>query len=135
MISSRCLLLLEALSKVAVPTVLVSAKCDNPFKSWEVDQDTVEDFCISLHGVETFQTSASAPETHKRCISVILRNIMLQRRCKLRIFFQPLLLPMQPVIVYAIGGLTCRFADKVKAEKKFLVRYPPSPSDLSVLAP
>ena len=68
----------EALVNEAVPTVLVSAKCDNPFKSWEVDQEKVENFCNTLN-VESFQTSISAPETHKRCISVILRNIMMER--------------------------------------------------------
>ena len=63
----------------AVPTVLVSAKCDSPFNMWEVDQEKVEDFCNTLD-VESFQTSITAPETHKRCISVILRNIMMERR-------------------------------------------------------
>ena len=71
---------IEALSRNAVPTVLVSAKCDNPSKSWEVNQNEVEDFCSTLHGLETFQTSVSTPETHKRCISVILRNIMIDRQ-------------------------------------------------------
>ena len=70
----------EALYDQAVPTVVVSSKCDYPSKSWEVDQSVVEDFCSSLHGLEIFQTSAIKPETQKRCISVILRNIMLERR-------------------------------------------------------
>lgn len=74
--------LLEALSKDALPTVLVSAKCDNPFKLWEVDLEKVESFCNSVK-IEVFKTSASAPETHKRCISVILRNIMVERRQRL----------------------------------------------------
>ena len=64
-----------------MPTVLVSAKCDNALTSWEVDQEKVESFCNTLD-LESFQTSISAPETHKRCISVILRNIMLERRRK-----------------------------------------------------
>lgn len=70
---------IEALANDAVPTVLVAAKCDNAFTSWEVDQEKVESFCNTLD-LESFQTSISAPETHKRCISVILRNIMLERR-------------------------------------------------------
>lgn len=69
----------EALSNDAVPTILVSTKCDNPAESWEVDQDEIERFCSTMQGLETFQTCASAPETHKRCISVLLRNIMLGR--------------------------------------------------------
>ena len=32
-----------------------------------------------MDGVESFQTSSAAPETHKRCLSVILRNILLDR--------------------------------------------------------
>lgn len=78
------MLSLEALTQEAVPTVLVSTKCDTPLESWEVDQDKVEEFCSTLQGLETFQTSATAPETHKRCISVILRNIMLERRGRSR---------------------------------------------------
>ena len=69
----------EALSNEAIPTLLVSTKCDNPSKLWEVDQDMVEGLCSDLHDLEIFQTSASAPETHKRCISVLLRNIMLNQ--------------------------------------------------------
>ena len=72
----------EALAKDAIPTVLVCTKCDNPTRYWDVDQDEVGKFCDSVR-VESFQTSLSAPETHKRCISVILRNIMLARRGKL----------------------------------------------------
>ncbi|KAL8797233.1 MAG: hypothetical protein Q9195_000700 [Heterodermia aff. obscurata] len=67
---------LSAFSKAALPTVLVSSKCDNPPNSWEVDAGKVEGFCTQLDGVESFQTSATAPETHKRCVSVILRNII-----------------------------------------------------------
>ena len=73
-------LFLEALSGDAIPTVLVSTKCDNPFKSWKVSQEGVEELCNAFRGLEIFKTSTSAPETHKRCISVILRNIMMEPR-------------------------------------------------------
>ena len=70
---------LEALSKDDTPTVLVSAKSDSPRGSWEVDHDMVEELC-STAGIECFPVSLSAPETHKRCISIILRKIMVKRR-------------------------------------------------------
>lgn len=72
--------LLKALSKDGIPTVLVSAKSDSPRGSWEVDHDMVQELCSPGTGIESFPVSLSAPETHKRCISIILRNIMLKRR-------------------------------------------------------
>ena len=92
-------LFIEALANDAVPTVLVSAKCDNAFTSWEVDQEKVESFCNTLD-LESFQTSISAPETHKRCISVILRNIMLERRRKFR--SSTCYLPSSPTVLYML---------------------------------
>lgn len=74
---------LEALSKDGVPTVLVSAKSDSPRGSWEVDHDMVEELCNTVTGIESFPVSLSAPETHKRCISIILRNIVEERRGEL----------------------------------------------------
>ncbi|KAF6221340.1 hypothetical protein HO133_002195 [Letharia lupina] len=75
--------LLKALSKDGIPTVLVSAKSDSPRGSWEVDHDMVQELCSPGTGIESFPVSLSAPETHKRCISIILRNIMLKRRVAL----------------------------------------------------
>ncbi len=70
------------LSKASLPTVLVSSKCDKPTKTWEVDHEMVEELTDNFRRVESFQTSATAPETHKRCISVILRNISSKRSRK-----------------------------------------------------
>lgn len=72
--------LLEALSKNDIPTLLVSAKSDAPRGSWDVDPDMVDELCSTVTGIESFPVSLSAPETHKRCISIILRNIMVKRR-------------------------------------------------------
>lgn len=74
---------LEALSKDDIPTVLVSAKSDSPCGSWEVDHNMLEELCSTVTGIECFPVSLSAPETHKRCISIILRNIMVKRRGEL----------------------------------------------------
>lgn len=71
---------LEALSKDGIPAVLVSAKSDSPRGTWEVNHDMVEELCSTVIGIESFPVSLSAPETHKRCISIILRNIMVKRR-------------------------------------------------------
>lgn len=78
-----CMPSLEALSKDGVPTVLVSAKSDSPRKSWEVNHDSLEELCNTVTGIESFPVSVSAPDTHKRCISIILRNIMAKRRGEL----------------------------------------------------
>lgn len=74
---------LEALSKNDIPTLLVSAKSDAPRGSWDVDPDMVDELCSTVTGIESFPVSLSAPETHKRCISIILRNIMVKRRGEL----------------------------------------------------
>ena len=70
---------LEALSKDDIPTVLVAAKSDNPRGSWEVDHDMGEE----LTGIESFPVASSTPETHKRCISILLRNVIMKRRGEL----------------------------------------------------
>lgn len=72
--------LLKALSKDGIPTILVSAKSDSPSGSWEVGHGMAEELCNTVTGIESFPVSLSAPETHKRCISIILRNIMMKRR-------------------------------------------------------
>ena len=74
---------LEALSKDGIPTLLVSAKYDSPRGSWEVDHAMVEELCGTVTNIESYPVSLSAPETHKRCISIILRNIMVKRRGEL----------------------------------------------------
>lgn len=74
---------LEALSKDGIATVLVLAKSDSPRVSWEVVHDTVEGLCSTVTGIEACPVSLSAPETHKRCISIILRNIMAKGRGEL----------------------------------------------------
>ena len=70
---------LEALSRRDVPTVLVSANSDAPRGSWEVDPDMIDELCSTVTGIEFFSVSLSAPETHKSCISTILRNVLVKR--------------------------------------------------------
>lgn len=76
-------LYLEALSKDGTPTILVSAKSDSPPESWEVGHGMVEELCSTVFGIESIPVSLSSPETHKRCISIILRNIMTKRHGEL----------------------------------------------------
>lgn len=73
------MLLLDACYNIPIPTVLISSKCDNPRKAWQINPRMIEGICTTMDGVESFQTSANSPETHKRCVSVILRKIMSER--------------------------------------------------------
>ena len=75
--------ILEALSRNGIPTVLVSAKSDSPRRALEMNHDMVDEFGSTATGIESFPVSLFAPETHKRCISIILRNIMVKRRGEL----------------------------------------------------
>lgn len=70
---------LDSLSNAAIPTILVSSKCDNNRKAWQIDQRMIERTCSTIGGIESFQTSASSPETHKRCISIVLRKVLSAR--------------------------------------------------------
>jgi hypothetical protein len=59
-----------------MPCVLVSCKCDAPLSNRRIDPQEVEQLCMEETGIEVIQTSADAPETHKRCISIVLRNFI-----------------------------------------------------------
>lgn len=71
---------LGALSHDTTAAVLVASNCDHPPRSWQINHKRVEEVCNELGGIEAFQTSISSPETHKRCVSIMLRNVMLARR-------------------------------------------------------
>lgn len=70
----------DALSNSAIPCVLVSCKCDQSPDSRQLDPRLIEQLGTSfgpgMGGIDSFQTSADYPESHKRCISVILRAIV-----------------------------------------------------------
>lgn len=72
----------DSLSNAAIPTILVSSKCDNNRKAWQIDQREIESTCSTIGGIASFQTSASSPETHKRCVSVVLRKVLSAREGK-----------------------------------------------------
>lgn len=59
-----------------MPWVLVSNKCDNPPNVRQINPQAFEQICNALGDTESFQTSVNASETHKRCISAILRGFM-----------------------------------------------------------
>ena len=67
----------DVLFKVEMPCVLVSCKCDISPTSQHIDARSIEQLCNN--NIKSFQTSVDSPETHKRCISVILRNFVSQR--------------------------------------------------------
>lgn len=59
-----------------MPWVLVSNKCDNPPNARQINPQAFEKICNALGETQSFHTSFNAPETHKRCISAILRRFM-----------------------------------------------------------
>lgn len=72
--------LLNALSNDATPAVVVASNADHPSKSWRVSLKNIEKLCSEFKGVDSVQTSISAPDSHKRCVSIMLRNIMLDKQ-------------------------------------------------------
>lgn len=68
--------LIDAFTKAAMPTVIVFTKCDNPRPSWQITQGMMENLCATFDYIESFEASINSPETHKRCISIMMRNVM-----------------------------------------------------------
>ncbi|KAL8798075.1 MAG: hypothetical protein Q9182_006975 [Xanthomendoza sp. 2 TL-2023] len=68
--------LLRACSNGALPTVIVCSKCDGPSKLRQVDNQTTEHLRSGvMANIQIYQTSVKTPDSHKRCLSFILRSI------------------------------------------------------------
>ncbi|KAF1852159.1 ras GEF [Cucurbitaria berberidis CBS 394.84] len=73
--------LLNHLSKAQLPFILVACKCDQHPAHREVDPAVVEQKAKSFIGdVNVFQVSEAAPETHRGCLSVIVRAAIAAKR-------------------------------------------------------
>ncbi|KAA8565313.1 hypothetical protein EYC84_011035 [Monilinia fructicola] len=68
---------LNALVNSALPTILVSCKCDNPDHARQLNVESVETACMSC--VETVKTAANVPESARLCLSTMLRAVMTNR--------------------------------------------------------
>ncbi|RAL58807.1 hypothetical protein DID88_009117 [Monilinia fructigena] len=68
---------LNALVNSALPTILVSCKCDNPDHTRQLNVESVEIACMSC--VETVKTAANVPESARLCLSSMLRAVMTNR--------------------------------------------------------
>ena len=67
----------DAIYKSGIPSLLISCKCDAGFEERDVDPTEIEQSAKrQLKNLKTIQTSASTPETHKRGILIILREIL-----------------------------------------------------------
>lgn len=70
---------LGACSKSAMPTVLVCSKCDVAPQLRQVDSQTTEHLRQGVVGnIQIYHTAIKAPDSHKRCLSSLLRNIGLR---------------------------------------------------------
>lgn len=68
---------LNALVNSALPTILVSCKCDNPENTRQIDVESMETACLS--SVEAVKTASNVPESARLCLSTMLRAIMTNR--------------------------------------------------------
>jgi hypothetical protein len=66
-----------ALVYSALPTILVSCKCDNPVNTRQIDTESIEAACLAE--VETVKTAANVPESARLCLGAMLRAIMANR--------------------------------------------------------
>lgn len=70
---------LDALVSSALPTILVSCKCDNPIHTRQIDTDSIEAACLAE--VQTVRTASNVPESARLCLGAMLRTIMAYRKC------------------------------------------------------
>ncbi|KAJ4380962.1 hypothetical protein N0V86_003309 [Didymella sp. IMI 355093] len=73
--------ILSIFAKSTLPFVLAACKCDQHPAHREVDPHVVEQKAKSFLGdVSVFSTSEAAPETHRACLSVVIRAAIAARR-------------------------------------------------------
>jgi hypothetical protein len=73
----------EALSgtcNAGIPYLLVACKCDYSPNIRPVDPNAVDEPLKKFFDVKTFQTSESSPDTQKRCMAVMLRQMISKRK-------------------------------------------------------
>ncbi|KAH0565906.1 hypothetical protein GP486_000686 [Trichoglossum hirsutum] len=70
--------LLNAFAKAGLSSLLVSCKCDISPSKRQIDPNVLKKAGSTFGGVETFQTSASAPDSQKRSVFVLLRMVISQ---------------------------------------------------------
>ncbi|KAH0544824.1 hypothetical protein FGG08_001053 [Glutinoglossum americanum] len=68
--------LLNTFVKAGLSSLLVSCKCDTSPSKRQIDPNVLKKAGSTFGGVETFQTSASAPDSQKRSVFVVLRMIL-----------------------------------------------------------
>ena len=75
---------IDAIGKAGIPSVLVSSKCDTLQGERKIDPAEVEQKAKrSVKNLNTLQTSIRDSETHKRGLSIMLRDILSQTAGKL----------------------------------------------------
>lgn len=69
---------IDAIKNSALPSVLVSCKCDTPTAERELDPIIIEQKARrSISGISTLQTSENGEGSHKQAISMLLRAIII----------------------------------------------------------
>lgn len=63
---------LDAFARAALPTLVVSCKCDAPQR--QLNPNSIEQVGI-VGGYDTMQTSGTSPESQKKCLAAILGMI------------------------------------------------------------
>ncbi|KAK2865263.1 hypothetical protein FQN49_003746, partial [Arthroderma sp. PD_2] len=76
---------LDALRKSSnIPFLVIACKCDGPQNESQQDPLTLVQACRSLLGLKVQRISASVPESHKKCISTILRAIIMRSAVRIQ---------------------------------------------------
>ena len=63
---------LDAFARAALPTLVVSCKCDAPQR--QLNPNSIEQVGI-VGGYDTMQTSGTSPDSQKKCLAAILGMI------------------------------------------------------------
>jgi hypothetical protein len=84
----------DGLVNSALPTILVSCKCDNPENTRQINVESMELACHSC--IEAVKTAANVPESARLCLSSMLRAIMMNRNGK-------------SIFIYTSSSFSCKF--------------------------
>ena len=59
--------------------MLIACKCDVPPNKRRLDPLEIEQSCMEETGIEAIETSINTPNSHKKCISVMMRDLLAVR--------------------------------------------------------
>jgi len=90
----------------------VTCKCDLPVASRQLDLQAIEESCQDKAGIDCFQASLKAPETHKRCISVMLKNLAPEKLGQYKLYLIQSFVYLSLFVSQCVGAISASVEGK-----------------------